>query len=365
MTYPRHILALALILPLAAVACGSPPAEEVESETVVPVTTAPARVGTIRAMLSVTGTVTPAPGAELVVVAPEAARIVEIPKGEGDRVRMGDVLVRFEIPALTTDTATRRAEVARAQARLQNAMAAQTRARDLFERGIAARKEVEDADRELADAQAGVAEAAATMAVSETVAARTIVRATFDGVVARRTHNPGDFVEPTASDPVLRIVDPRRLEITAAIPVSDVSRVVLGATAHTSDSTGSESATLKVVSRPSAVEPNTASAPVRLAFSRVSAAPVGARMQLTIDAEEHQNVVLVPTASIVHEGAETAVFVANGEKAERRVVTIGIESASDAEVLTGLKAGELVIVTGQAGLPDGASITVSRPEPDK
>ena len=41
---------------------------------------------------------------------------------------------------------------------------------------------------------------------------RATVRATFDGVVAKRMHNPGDLVEATSGDPVLRIIDPRRLE---------------------------------------------------------------------------------------------------------------------------------------------------------
>ena len=58
----------------------------------------PAATGSIRGVVHATGVVSPAPGAELVVIAPEPARIVEIPHAEGDRVQQGDVLVRFEIP---------------------------------------------------------------------------------------------------------------------------------------------------------------------------------------------------------------------------------------------------------------------------
>ena len=63
----------------------------------------------------------------------------------------GDLLVRFEIPSLAADTASKRAEIDRANARLQNARSAQARAKDLFDRGVGARKDLEDADRELAD----------------------------------------------------------------------------------------------------------------------------------------------------------------------------------------------------------------------
>ncbi len=92
---------------------------------------------------------------------------------------------------------------------------------DLFDRGVAARKEVEDADRAVADAQAALAQAEAARAAANLVAARSVVRATFDGVVAKRYHNPGDLVEPVSADPVLRVIDPRRLEVVASVPLAD------------------------------------------------------------------------------------------------------------------------------------------------
>lgn len=359
----RRLLAVALAV--GCTACGKPAPEEVESETVVPVSTAPAAVGSIRAFLSATGIVTAAPGADLLVIAPEPARIAEMPRAEGDRVRAGDVLVRFEIPSLAAEVATKRAEVARAEARLANARAAQTRAHGLFESGIAARKEVEDADRELADAEAGVTEARATLAAAQTAAARMTIRAAFDGVVAKRSHNPGDLVEAAASDPVLRVVDPRRLEVSAAIPIADIARIAIGARGRISNPAGGADTVLSVISRPAAVDPATATAPVRLRFTAPTTMPVGTPVQMTIDGEEHSNVILVPSAAVMHEADETAVLVANGDKAERRVVMLGIDDGTHAEVRSGVKAGEAVIVKGQAGLPDGAMIAIAKGEPER
>ena len=340
--------------------CSKPAPEEVESETVVPVMTAPAQVGTIRATIHATGIITPAPGAELMVVAPEPARIQAMPKAEGDTVASGDVLVLFEIPSATAEVGRQKAELTRAQAQLDNARAAQTRARDLFDRGVAARKEVEDADRDVAEAQAAIAQAQAALAGAEAAADRAIVRAPFAGVVAKRMHNPGDLVEAASSDPVLRLVDTRRLEVTASVPIGDVQRVAVGAGARL---TGSFAGMLRVASRPAAVEAGTPAVPVRLAFSGAAAGlPVGTPVQLEIDAEQHTAVILVPIVSVVREGEEAAVFVAVNDKAQRRVVTLGIEDNEHAEVRTGVKAGEMVIVDGQAGLPDGATITTEKPE---
>lgn len=344
-------------------ACSHQVAEEVESETVVPVTTAAATTGHIRSTITVTGIVTAAPDADQLVVAPQPARIAEIPRAEGDRVRAGDLLVRFDIPELVADVATKRAEVARAEARLQNSITAQARAHDLFDRGVAARKEVEDADRELAEARAGVTEARATLATSQSSAGRATVRARFDGVVAKRSHNPGDLVEAAAADAILRVVDPRRLEVTASVPIPEVPNIVVGAAAELRHSTGGTPIALKVISRPAAVDPGTASVPIRLSFATPDVAPIGTPVQITINAEEHRNAVLVLTSALVREGDETAVFIANGDKAERRVVAAGLSDDTHTEIISGVKAGEPVIVKGQAGLPDGATISTGSAEP--
>src|SRR5262245_60252870 len=229
---PHILLVQALVTMAMLTACRPQTAEEVESESVVSVKTAVATRGDIQAVIHATGVVTPAPGAELVVVAPEAARIAELPRATGDRVRRGDLLVRFDIPTAAAEVQRQRAEVGRALAALENAKAAQTRAIALFERGVAARREVEDSDRAMADAEAALTQARASLAASEALANRATVRATFDGVIARRLHNPGDLVEPTASDPVLRVVDPRRLEVVASVPVTDAIRVEVGASAR-------------------------------------------------------------------------------------------------------------------------------------
>ena len=362
MTSSSRRLVFILFACLTAVSCGHAATEEVETETVVPVATEPAELGTIRAVIHATGDVNPAPGAEMIVVAPEPARIAAIPKAEGDPVKRGDVLVRFEIPNLNAEVVSKGAEATAAETRLRTARDNATRLRDLFDRGVAARKEVEDAEKEVADAQSMLAQAQAGRAASQSLASRATVVATFNGVIAKRSHNPGDLVEAASSDPVLRVIDPARLQVDASVPIPDLSRIKVGATARVLLSDDQPPIAMKVASRPAAVEAGTASAPVRLAFLSPSDLAVGTPVQIEIDAEEHANVVLVPAEAIVHEGEETAVFIATGNKAQRRPVTLGITDKEHAEIKSGVKPGEQVIVHGQAGLPDGAAITTEKPK---
>jgi len=348
---------VAVAVPLAG--CGRDAPEEVESVAVVPVRTAQVATGTIRGLIHATGVVTPAPGAELLVVAPEAARIAEIPHGEGEPVRRGDLLVRFDIPSLVADVQRQEAEGRRARAAVATAEAALIRARDLFERGVAARREVEEAERQLADAQAGLAQAEASVQAASTVAERSVVRASFDGVVTRRYHNPGDLVEPSAGDPVLRVVDPGRLEVVAAVPLAQAGRVTRGAQAHlVSAPAGAAGVEMTVLSRPAAVEIGTATVPVRLSLGASAALPVNAPVEVAIDAEEHTGLI-VPGRAIVREGDETAVMVVAGNTATRQTVTLGLSQDGLVEVVAGLHAGDQVVVEGQTGLPDGATVEAS------
>ena len=203
------------------------------------------------------------------------------------------------------------------QARLENAKAAQARAHDLFDRGVAARKEVEDADRELADAEADLgAGAGARCAAADAWRRAPTVRATFDGIVARRPHNPGDLVEPTASDRGAarhrsapsrgdRLgADRRRLarhDRRGRAARGGARRRAVGA---------------EVASRPAAVEPGHRRRCRSVWHSwRRRRSPSARPVEVEIDAEEHTDVVLVPPIAIVREGDETAVFVAVGDKA--------------------------------------------------
>ena len=307
----------AVLVLVATAACSKQAAEEVVSETVVPVMTAPAVAGPIRGRVHATGLVSPAPGGELVVIAPEAARIVEIPHAEGDRVKEGDVLVRFEIPSSAAEVQKQVAEVARAQAALANAKANQdTRPRPVRSRHCGAQGRGRRRSRGRRRGGGARPGRGGARAAANLVAGRSVVRATFDGVVAKRYHNPGDLVEAVSADPVLRVIDPRRLEVVASVPLADSPRIVIGAAAHLANvPAGGPEVGLKVLSRPAAVEAGTATIPVRLAFNAPTNFPAGTPVQVDIEAELHPNAVLIPAPALVREGEETAVFVVNGDKA--------------------------------------------------
>jgi hypothetical protein len=68
--------------------------------------------------------------------------------------------------------------------------------------------------------------------------------------------------------------------------------------------------------------------------------------------------VVVPAGSVVRRPAGDVVYVLTDDKVAERKVTIGIRTGERAEVLAGVEAGEMVVLSGAGFLTDGALVTV-------
>jgi cobalt-zinc-cadmium efflux system membrane fusion protein len=336
-----------------------PPAAEPPQEAAIPVAAVPASTGSLRTTVHATGVVRPTEGAEFLVVSPEPARVLEVTKNEGDRVASGEVLARFDLPAATQEATRQRAELARAQADMERARQAHARIVDFVERGLVPRRDRDDADRQLADADAALKRVTAALAAAEASVARDTVRATFDGVVATRLHNPGDLVQASSTDPVLRVVDPKRIEVSATIEDVDLPRVLPGATARTTDPADGTEVVLTVSGPPTRPAVAGVSPTVRLTFQRPSKIPVDARVDVEIDAGERRDVIFLPPEAVLQANGLSVVMVAVDDHASRRVVTTGVTGNGQIEIVSGIRTGDLVITRGQIGLEDGALVSVA------
>ena len=274
-------------------------------------------------------------------------------------MRRGDLLVRFEIPSLEADAASKRSDLARGEAQLTTARQNLTRLSGLYDRGIAARKEVEDARRDVAQAEATVTEARSATSATARLAGRQVVRAPFDGVVIARSRQVGDLVDPGAPEPLLRLIDPSRLQVEAAVPAADLGRIAVGGPARVRGASFPDEPA-RVVARPPSVDPATGTALVRLAFDAPTRRPTGLAADVEIYGEERPAAVLVPVDALVQEGAQSFVYTVDAQKkAHRREVTLGVTAGGQTEILSGVKAGETVVVRGQTALPDGALVDMT------
>ncbi len=214
-------------------ACTRAASQETEAEPAIPVIAEPVRLGTIRASISATGVVATLPGAAFAVVATQPARIAEITKNVGDPVKSGEMLVRFEFPSLRAQTAVNEAAVKAADLRVQAGPARAGTHPDARRQGRRFAQPswtMPIASSPRPKAELAVAKAA--LSVVQAQGGNTTIRAPFDGTVTERLHNPGDSVRADESDPILRLIDPKQVQVMATLPVADTTRFVVGATAR-------------------------------------------------------------------------------------------------------------------------------------
>ncbi len=341
--------------------CNRAAPREADPEPSALVTAEPVRLGTIRSSVSATGVVTTLPGAEFGVRAHQLARIAEITKVAGDAIKSGELLVRFEFPSLNAQQALSSANLKSADLRVRQARLMRERVQGLIARGAASQRELDDAEREVTLAEGELAVATAAAHAAESAGQNTAIRAPFNGTVVERLKNPGDSVGPDDKEPILRLIDPTQVQVTATLAIRDLTRFVVGASARAVAEGKPAPELLRVMSRPSA-EAGATSVSVPLSFDMPTTLAPGTQVGVEIDAEQHSNVALVPAIAVVKSAAGAAeVVVAVGDIAQRRPVVVGLEDAQNIEIVSGVKAGELVITQGHTGLRDGARIAATPP----
>ncbi|NEW08681.1 efflux RND transporter periplasmic adaptor subunit [Paenibacillus sp. SYP-B3998] len=89
----------------------------------------------------------------------------------------------------------------------------------------------------------------------------------------------------------------------------------------------------------------------------------GKRFMVQLTTETEEQVVAVPTLSIIREESDTFVFVKQGDQYMKRKVKLGRINGEYQEVLEGVKDGEQLVVTGQNNLKDGQKVENSQATP--
>ena len=82
--------------------------------------------------------------------------------------------------------------------------------------------------------------------------------------------------------------------------------------------------------------------------------------RFSIAYEEHTDALVLPSAALIDEDDESAVYVVSDGEVVRRVIETGIRSGDKVEILDGLSEADVVVVVGHSNLRDGSKVLASK-----
>jgi membrane fusion protein (multidrug efflux system) len=283
-------------------------------------------------------------------------------------VKRGDRLAQLDSRETEAGIETLRAAEAQAKVNQNRAQREYERAQQLKEYGLITPQAFDDAKTAVEAADAAMGASRAQIKAAETRLSKLLITSPMDGVVALRGVSVGDRVENMGGNsPMFRIVDNRVLDLTVAVPSSDLASVRVGQTLEfSSETVPGKAFTGKVMFINPMIDPASRSAKVVAEVSNAGGElRDGAFAKGRILVGERSGVLQVRKEALLDWNLETKkaqVFVLDGDTARRREITTGMTSAETVEVLTGLKAGEQVVTRGGFALEDGARVVVSKGE---
>ena len=271
-----------------------------------------------------------------------SGRIVEVRFDVGDAVKKGEVIVRIDEREVSDALASSQAQIAQAQATLQNARANYERTQQLFKQSFVSKAAL---DRALSEFQAAQAQLQAAVSVARraaTVKGFATVTAPYSGIVAARHVELGEMVTP--GKPLMTGFDPKDMRVVADVPQLKLAQIRKSARADIEFPAQNRREKAGEITILPTADPQTHTTRVRLALLEYvpgSYPGMFARVHFFIGRSRR---LVIPAQAIVRRTEVTAVYVVGADGViNLRQIRPGQDFGTDGiEVLGGLQPGEKV-----------------------
>ncbi len=337
------------------------------------------------------------PFQQIDVFAKVSGFIKELKVDYGSHVKAGDVIATLEIPELEAqlkedDAAIKNAsdqvvhaehQLDRVEAQHQvyhleytrlNAVAkqrpglvAQQEVDDKQGQDLATEAQVEASKASLQSAQSQLAQAQAKRVHDQTLFDYSKITAPFAGVVTQRYANYGTLVQAATGSamqalPIVQLSQDDRYRLVIPVPESYVHFIHMGDPVSVSVPSLNRTLTGRVARFSVDVREDTRTMHTEVDVPNVDRTLYpGLYVDATVTLERKNDVIAIPLQALNRSGDKVSVFVVgSSNKVEERTITLGVQTADHAEVISGLKEGEKVIASDRSGLKAGETV---RPQP--
>lgn len=318
----------------------------------------------------------------------QAGRVLRVWVDQGDRVKAGQLLAEIDpvdlrqrgeaaasLAARARQTAqAAQAQVSEAESRVRLAQANHARYQALAEQGFVAKEMADSRRNEAAAAEAALAAARANAIGSQ----RDISRAEaelrgieqmsnylklfspIDGVVTVREAEPGTTV--VAGQAVLRLVDPTQLWVRARIDQARAQGVAAGQMAEivlrSAQGNALPGKVARIELQSDAV---TEERIINVAFDPAPAQLYLAELaEVTIRLPAASDVLAMPRAALAQFKGQTGVWQVVDGRARFKPVQAGMQTADQVQIVSGLEAGDRLVVYSAKQLDDGVKVSEQR-----
>ena len=314
-------------------------------------------------------------------------KVLEVFVEEGRAVQKGQVLAKLDDSQVRASLAvgeaqleTARRGAAEDEARLREAELTLGRREQLVKEQVISKSELDSARAEVESLKARIAVANQQIHVAESVVSQRRtdlvdmqVRAPFDGVAISKDAQPGEMISPVSAgggftrSGIATIVDMSSLEIEVDVNESYINRVHAGMPVEAVlDAYPDWRIPAHVIATIPSADRQKATVKVRIGFEQLEPRilpDMGVKVSFlnqrpTSDAAAAKPRLVVPKAAVRSADGRSIVFVMHTDRVERRAVSVGSTLGDQTEVLSGVNAGERVVIEGPQTLKDGDKVKV-------
>jgi RND family efflux transporter MFP subunit len=289
-------------------------------------------------------------------------KVAKIYVEEGQLVQKDQVLAELDTESVRLQLKQAEAGLAVAQANYQNAAKNKERMDRLSKEKAVSDQQVEQVRLGYEAAKAQLEQAQAGLNLARHYLDVSIMKAPWSGVVASKNAQVGDVINPmmggfSPASGVLTLMDFSRVKVVVDVSENDIVRIKKG-----------QNAFIKVPNS----EGRIFQASVTLVNMTADAQAKKFRVEVTADnpglvlrpgtfgdagfeVNVRDGVIVLPQKAIID---NKYVFLAQGHKALKKEVTLGLQNADQVEITSGIQEGDLVIIEGNYGLENGSPIEV-------
>jgi membrane fusion protein (multidrug efflux system) len=316
--------------------------------------------GSIMTGPSISGTLEP--DREAVLRAQVSGSVLQTYADQGQAVNAGTVLARIDASGIQDAYTSARAGLVSARNAADVAAKDLARNEKLLAAGAIAERDIDQSRRSSIAAQAALEDANSRLATAEKAYRSTTVTAPFSGVVSERPVSAGDVVQPGTA--LFTVVDPSSMRLEASVPAEQLASIRIGVPVNFTVSGYPGRQFVGRITRinPTA-DPTTRQVRIYVSIPNEGRALVGGLFANGRMSTATKMGLVVPQSAVDVRGSIPSVMRVKQGKAEKIQVQIGLtdKTSETIEVLSGLQAGDTLLLGAAQGITPGTLVRISAP----